>query len=331
MAVAAFAATFMTSVLPATAQAQLPLPPEVQGAIDNARTQVERTVNDIQRQLAQGSSSSAPLPLPPAPAGWRPSQPQPVANGGFGALWVNTPYGNRRFLIDVPAGYDAARPFPVMVGIPAYQDTSENFRNYSRLKYSSIGRDAIIVYPDSWNQSWEGNPTATSAPGQDIDFIRRVIDRVQASYNIDRGRIYATGMSTGSGMAAVLGCHASDLFAGVAPVSGAYFDAVDSNCKGNPIAFINVHGMSDQQHNYNGGFRYGLHYYGGREMMERYAQRNRCWAGRTEHPLPGGATKVVAQGCAAPTEHIRVPGGHLWWYTPSTADEIWSFLSRQRR
>ncbi|APT93560.1 hypothetical protein CPHO_00180 [Corynebacterium phocae] len=233
--------------------------------------------------------------------------------------------------MDVPAGYDPARPFPVMVGIPAYQDTSENFRNYSRLKWSSIGRDAIIVYPDSWHQSWEGNPTGTSAPGQDIDFIRRVIDRVQASYNIDRGRIYATGMSTGSGMAAVLGCHASDLFAGVAPVSGAYFDAVDAGCQNNSIAFINVHGMSDEQHAYNGGFRYGLHYYGGREMMERYAHRNNCSAHRTEHPLPGGATKVIAHGCSKPTEHIRVPGGHLWWYKPSTADEIWAFLSQQRR
>ena len=267
----------------------------------------------------------------PVAGPWAPTMDIPAANGTNGAVWIDTAYGPRRFLIWVPAGYDPQNVWPVMVGIPAYEDSSENFRNYSRMRESTIGREAIIVYPDSWNLSWEGAPTSSSQPGQDIEFIRQVIDRTEASYHIDRNRIYATGMSTGSGMAAILGCHASDLFAGIAPVSGAYYDTVEMNCLTDPIAMIEVHGYSDEQHAYNGGFRYGLHYFGGRELMERYAVRNACGPARTEIPLAGGATKIRAEGCAAATEHIGVPGGHLWWYVPNTAEEIWGFLRVQRK
>lgn len=314
------ATVLAASLIAAPAQAQLPMPqlpplpqvPTVEQLQATANEMSSNTSSQIQHALNLPGMPQPPAPaappapvLPPAP--WAPSQPAPVANGQSGQVWVNTPWGDRRFLIHVPWGYNPANPTPVLVGIPAYQDSSENFRNYSRLRESTAGRDAIIVYPDSWRQSWEGNPTSQSEPGQDIAFIRQVIDRTNDSYNVDRSRIYATGMSTGSGMAAVLGCHASDLFAAVAPVSGAYYDAVDMNCQGNPMAIITVHGMSDEQHAYNGGFRYGLHYYGGRELMERYAARNRCSGARTEFPISGGATKVVAEGCAAATEHIRVP------------------------
>ena len=55
------------------------------------------------------------------------------------------------------------------------------------------------------------------------------------------------------------------------------------------------------------------------------------WVGRTEFPIGYGATKVIAEGCVAPTDHIRGRGGHLWWYQPNTAEEIWAFLRVQHR
>ncbi|MDY6049814.1 MAG: PHB depolymerase family esterase [Corynebacterium sp.] len=322
------AAALLPVVTPSTATAY-PVAPEVETAASTIGSSALPTqLNSILPPNVFIPGFHAPQA---APTPWAPTMDIPAANGTNGTVWIDTAYGPRRFLIWVPAGYDPQYIWPVMVGIPAYEDSSESFRNYSRMRESTVGREAIIVYPDSWNLSWEGAPTSSSQPGQDIEFIRQVIDRTAASYHIDWGRIYATGMSTGSGMAAILGCHASDLFAGVAPVSGAYYDTVEMNCLNNPIAMIEVHGYSDEQHAYNGGFRYGLPYFGGRELMERYAVRNRCSAGRTEIPLPGGATKVRAEGCLAATEHIGVPGGHLWWYVPNTAEEIWGFLRAQHK
>lgn len=312
-----------------TAQAQPVDPAQLSSDIQN---QVNAAVADaqqrIQSMLPAGSSGPIQNVVPPV---WAPREPQPVANGTNGEMWVDTRWGPRRFLIWVPQNYNPANPTPVFVGIPAYQDTSENYRNYSRLRESTAGREAIIVYPDSWHQSWEGAPTSLSEPGQDIEFIRQVIDRTEMAYNVDRHRLYATGMSTGSGMAAILGCHASDLFAAIAPVSGAYYDTVNMGCQNNPMPILIVHGMSDEQHHYDGGVRYGWHYYGPTQLMDIYVQRNRCSPARTEFPIGYGATKVIAEGCAAPTEHIRVPGGHLWWYRPDTAEEIWAFLRVQRR
>ena len=163
--------------------------------------------------LPQGSSlpinpvPAPQIPAPNLPGAWAPQAPAPVANGANGEVRV----AGRSYLVWVPRGYNPARPTPVMVGYSAYQDSTENFRNYSRLRESSVGRDAIIVYPRAIGASWEGSATAATRPGQDIAFVRAMINDVQRYYNIDRRRIYATGMSTGGGMAAVSACHMADL------------------------------------------------------------------------------------------------------------------------
>ena len=100
--------------------------------------------------------------------------------------WLTTPCRLVPLFQRFPHGYNPATPTPVMVGYSAFEDSTENFRNYSRLREPSVGRDAIIVYPRAIGASWEGSPTASTGPGQDIAFVRVIIDDVQRYYNIDR-------------------------------------------------------------------------------------------------------------------------------------------------
>ncbi len=270
----------------------------------------------------------APKPAPQAPRAWSPQAPAPVAPGRNGEIRG----AGRSYLVWVPANYNPSRPTPVMVGYSAYQDSTENFRNYSRLRESAVGRNAIIVYPRAIGASWEGSPTASTGPGQDIRFVRAMIDDVQRYYNIDRKRIYATGMSTGGGMAAVSACHMADLFAGVAGVSGAYYAPVNMGCQNIPIAFMAIHGTGDTLTPYHGTIRRGQRVIPVPELFASYERRNRCAGGVDRRPVANNATRVSARGCVKGVEVIQVHGSnHFWWYSPSAADELWWFLSRHSK
>lgn len=312
----------------------------VQQAAAGAANDANRAWNDMARQVNGTVPSGSSVPYNPFPAPGQPAAPaakpasgpwratagQPVAPGHNGEIRV----GNRSYLIWVPRGYNASRPTPVMVGYSAYQDSTENFRNYSRLRESNVGRDAIIVYPRAIGTSWEGSATSATRPGEDIRFVRAMINDVQRYYNIDLRRIYATGMSTGGGMAAVSACHMADLFAGVAGVSGAYYWPVNSNCQNIPVAFLAYHGTNDTLTNYHGGVRRGTRYLGVPELFSSYERRNGCNIGRiNKAPLSNNATRVSATGCKKPVQAIKVHGSnHFWWYNPSTANDMWAVLSR---
>ena len=304
----------------------------INAAVNQANAEWNKFVQMANDALPAGSSlpgAPAPAPLPPLQIGpWNQQAPAPVGNGQNGEIQV----AGRSYLIWVPHGYNPANPTPVMVGYSAFEDSTENFRNYSRLRESSVGRDAIIVYPRAIGASWEGSPTASTRPGQDIAFVRAMIDDVQRYYNIDRRRIYATGMSTGGGMAAVSACHMADLFAGVAAVSGAFYAPVNQGCQNLPVAFMAIHGTADGLTPYYGTIRRGQRVMPVPELFASYERRNRCIGGIDSRPVGHNATRVSARACMKGVEVIKVHGSnHYWWYDPSAADEMWAFLSRHSK
>ena len=299
----------------------------INSAINQAHTEWNMFVQEASGALPAGSSlpgTSAPQQV----GAWNPQAPAPVGNGQNGEIQV----AGRSYLIWVPHGYNPARPTPVMVGYSAYQDSPETFRDYSHLRESSVGRNAIIVYPRAIGASWEGSPTASTRPGEDIAFVRAMIDDLQRYYNIDRRRIYATGMSTGGGMAAVSACHMADLFAGVAAVSGAYYAPVNQGCQNLPIAFMAIHGTDDGVTPYQGAIRRGQRVMPVQEMFASYERRNGCRGGVTSLPIRLNATNISARGCMKGVEVIKVHGAnHHWWQDRFAADEIWAFLSRHSK
>lgn len=184
--------------------------------------------------------------------------------------------GDRSYLIDVPENYDPAQSWPLLFGFSALGNTTEQFRDYSKLNQSTAGREAIIVYPRAIGASWENAPHAQTEPGEDLAFVQAIIDDVSAKYSIDSSRIYATGMSQGGGMAAGLACHMSDVFAGVSTVAGAFYHPMHANCGDSQVAFLAIHSVDDQLTRYLGGNNHGVNYYSVPEMFGHYEKRNGC-------------------------------------------------------
>ena len=85
----------------------------------------------------------------------------------------------------------------------------------------------------------------------DIGFIRQIVANITRQMNIDRSRIYTTGMSNGGLMSYRLACEMSDTFTAIAAVAGT--DNTRSCTPAKPVSVLHIHAKDDQLVLYDGG------------------------------------------------------------------------------
>ncbi len=117
-----------------------------------------------------------------------------------------------------------------------------------------------VVYPEglpgvygkpTWNDCRADCTVSSSA--DDVGFLLALLDAVAAEHPVDRGRVYASGMSNGGFMALRLAVEAPDAFAAVAAI-GAAMPAV-SGCAAasEPVPVLFMNGTADPNMPYGGG------------------------------------------------------------------------------
>jgi polyhydroxybutyrate depolymerase len=150
---------------------------------------------------------------------------------------------------------------------------------------------------------------------KDFDLMKAVIDDVASKTCIDRKRVYATGFSHGGYMSHAIGCRLSDVFAAVAPHSGAGSAACRPSRAVPVFAF---HGDAD----------FIVGYSGGQSAAQGWVTRNACAPTPTAFSL-GNARCEAWQGCrdGAEVKFCTIPGGGHTWFRPAT-DAIWEFFSQ---
>jgi polyhydroxybutyrate depolymerase len=132
----------------------------------------------------------------------------------------------REYLLYVPKSYDRAKPTPLVINLHTAMSWPTSSMNISQWNLVADEYGFIVVYPagiGSASKSWEMTGSETPSRMPDVIFISELIDKLEASYNIDKTRIYANGMSNGGGMAFVLSCTMSDRIAAVGMVSAGLY------------------------------------------------------------------------------------------------------------
>ena len=119
----------------------------------------------------------------------------------------------RTYIVHVPSGL-SNNP-PLVLSIHGYNIDGALFRAITQTDKVADREKFIIVYPSALNKSWN-----ITTGGDDLTFLRAIVDTIDVKYHIDRNRVYATGFSMGGFMSFMLGCKYSDVFAAIAPVSG---------------------------------------------------------------------------------------------------------------
>ena len=226
----------------------------------------------------------------------------------------------REYLLYVPKSYDRDKPTPLVITLHSSMSWDSSAMAISQWNQVADENRFIVVYPEGTGfgpKSWEMAGSETPARMPDVIFISELIDKLEASYNIDKTRIYANGMSNGGGMAFVLSCTLSDRIAAVGLVS-AGLDPGWSWCTGHrPVPVTAFHGTADPVCPYNGGYSKlaGGTFPSVPGFMANWSRRNQCGPNPTESAVAAEVTRLQYTNCANDTDVVlyTIQGeGHQW-------------------
>lgn len=180
---------------------------------------------------------------------------------------------------------------------------------------------------------------------KDVRFISELIDKLEASYNIDRTRIYANGMSNGGGMSFVLSCTLSDRIAAFGLVGAAQTMPWNWCTDRKPVPMIAFHGTGDSMAPYNGGLTFiSPNPFPSIPMWSaNWARRNRCAPKPVESLVASDVTRRAYFNCADGADVVLYTirgGGHTWpggqqipeWFFGPTSrsidasSQMWAFF-----
>lgn len=123
----------------------------------------------------------------------------------------NTP---RDVIVYVPSGYDPSTATPVVVMIHGSNQSGNIMYENTGWVAKAEAENIIVAFPTGWkyplidenglHEKWNTPGTVSVVvPGtelkDDVKFIRTIIESLQATFNVDEKRIYASGFSNGGG------------------------------------------------------------------------------------------------------------------------------------
>jgi len=147
---------------------------------------------------------------------------------------------------------------PLVIVLHGGGGNSSNAASMSLMSEKSDKDGFLAVYPNGTGRTsnmltWNSGNCCAYAMRNNIDdvgFIRKLIETLVATDNVDPKRVFVTGISNGGMMSFRLACELSDRIAAAAPVAGAL--NVDTKPT-NPVAIIMFNGMADDHVLYEGG------------------------------------------------------------------------------
>jgi polyhydroxybutyrate depolymerase len=157
----------------------------------------------------------------------------------------------RTYRIHIPSLYDKDKPMPLVIVLHGSEGSAKSMENLSGFNTLSDKEGFIVVYPNAIEKHWNDGldmPQYRSNRENidDVGFISILIDYLIKELNIDKKRIYVTGMSNGAIMSHRLACEVSERIAAIAPVVGAMPEKVVSHCSpSRPISVLIINSVDD--------------------------------------------------------------------------------------
>ncbi len=230
-----------------------------------------------------------------------------VSGGERGYFTLISGGQSRRFFLSVPDGYDAARAYPLVLGLHARDGTGAQIRDDLGLEAAATPGSTVFVYPDAlvreWTDGsvaagWQNGPTTDYYGGtEDLAFVRDLLFHLEEELCLRPSHRAAVGWGWGGEFAAVLGCYASDRFAAVVPVHAntPYYLPISSDdtprCDGT-VAEWSFHGRGDADF----PLEFGL------DQRDFWLARNGCGPASTPLSFAGMAADddCVEYQCSGP-------------------------------
>jgi len=224
----------------------------------------------------------------------------------------------RSYLVHVPAGIE--QPNGLVINLHGAGMTGGQQAALTNYNAIADQHGFVVAYPDGIDLSWADGRGASVPDRQGVDdvgFLVALVDRLTHDFGIDRGRVFATGMSAGAFMANRLACERADIVAAIAPIAGTLGSSFPC-APSRPVSVLAVHGTGDQVVPFGGGPMLGRggpsDIVGALALAQRWRELGGCPAPVEDSPAPA-VRRSTASGCADATEVALVQvdgGGHTW-------------------
>jgi polyhydroxybutyrate depolymerase len=264
----------------------------------------------------------------------------------------------RSYLLHVPRNYNAKNPVPVVLALHGVFMDGFMMAGFSGLNQTSDKAGFVVIYPDGagfglfriWNAGGFKGTLAEGRP-DDVVFIRTLLDDLDGKINVDKSRIFATGMSNGAMMCYRLAAELSDRIAAIAPVAGTM--AIENANPKRSVSVIHFHGTADDMVPFGGpniGMTQILNFKSVEESIRIWCKLDQCPKTPTITSFPekekdGTAVKQSTYGPGRDDAEVVLievsGGGHTWpgrqpvWgligkstVHISANDLIWQFFER---
>ena len=244
-----------------------------------------------------------------------PESPPALAGGcglvrvpGDAVETVETVDGPRDYRLHIPVGYDAFARTPLVLNFHGFARDAAQQEAYSGFVPIADREQFILVTPEG-----SSDPRGWDIPGvydengwDDINFTVTLLGQLQKELCVDPGRVFATGMSNGAEMAALVGCRLPGIFAAVAPVAGVIY----SDCDEGAVPVISFHGTDD----------FNVPFDSAEPAMEEWARHDGCTGDAVAEQVEEHVRSVTYEGCNGEDVQLFIVdgGGHTW---PGSDDE----------
>jgi len=171
---------------------------------------------------------------------------------GVGDHWCSLEVDGwkRMYMVHVPRGYDAAKATPVVLAFHGSLMNGAMMAMFSGLSAKADAAGFIVAYPNGTGfgqgalffNAWAA-PKA-GGPPDDVRFTAKMLDDLEGRLNVDRKRVFATGISNGGMMCYRLAAELSERIAAIAPVSGTV--AIEKSAPRRAVSVMHFHGTADR-------------------------------------------------------------------------------------
>ena len=236
---------------------------------------------------------------------------------------------DREFVVHVPTS--ASGDNALVIDLHGFTESPDRQDGRSDMRAKADAEGFVVVQPRGQGTSWNAGACCGSASGDDVAFLRAIVDEIAAETCIDRTRVYVTGMSNGGFLAHRVACEASDFVAAIAPVAGVLgIDEADCTPT-RPVPVMHFHGTADIIVPYGGSVF--LSYPSVDDTIAFWRSLNECEADSTI-TYDEGNTECATWACGGGTATTLCTTsgfGHNWPDGGSNidaTDAMWTFFQR---
>ncbi len=249
----------------------------------------------------------------------------------YGTLTVDDQL--RDYRLFTPSKLDSTKTAPLVVMLHGSPSNADEFESINHFDDEAAAAGFIAVYPNGCSGLWSAAEGASTTA--DIDFIGKLLDRLEANLQIDTARVFVVGASAGAVMTYSVACQMSNRILAIASVAGTM---ERGDCPpARPVSVLEMHGTRDTVLPYGGGGPHGARPVD--EVNQLWRTRDGCLGDPVQSQ--SGITKTSVWKCTAGTVVTldTVEGGKHTWFgsdfdpvpgEPNANAVIWSFFSSLR-